>query len=259
MQFYSNIDEVQAAYLTKATADKKSCPKQAVILGGKIIASSTSDRPFKHAANCPVEVTAKVMNKYIHSGKVDDEAPILVTSDTYGFLDDRKKIFSFVTPALGENSLKPMSITSGGLMSRYSICVFPAKHNFAIESEAVTVDMYRSAIDGQLYEEANLPEQSQDRCLQKYSQMIKGERNARISDTDKYAELSDITVQSAEGTKRAQLSEDEKADVLAYRQALRDLPEVKGFPFVDFPELPSCVAYECQQKIDSRNSQGGLQ
>lgn len=254
MQFYDTIAEVQAAYLTKATADKKSCPKQAVILGGKIIASSTGDRPFKHAANCPIEVTAKVMNKYIHSGKVDDEAPILVTSDTQGFLDDRKKIFSFVTPALGENSLKPISITSGGLMSRYSICVFPAKHNFAIESEAVTVDMYRSTIDGQLYEEANLPEQNQDRCLQKYSQMVKGERNARISDTDKYAELSDVTVQSTEGAKRAQLTDDEKAEVLAYRQALRDLPEAEGFPFVDFPVIPECIKYEAEKKIANREA-----
>lgn len=254
MQFYQNIDEVQTAYLATATADKQSCPRQAVVLNNKIIASSVSERPFKHAANCPIEVTAKVMNKYIHNGKVDDEAPILVTSDTEGFLDNRKKIFSFVTPSLGENSLKPISITSEGLMSRYSVCVFPANHNFAVKSEAISVDMYRSVIDGQLYEEANLPEQSKDRCLEKYSQQIKSERNARISDTDKYAELSDITVQSAEGAKRAQLTSDEKSEIIAYRQQLRDLPEVQGFPFVDFPAIPECIKYEAEKMIQNREN-----
>lgn len=254
MQFYQNIGEVQAAYLAAATADKQSCPKQAVVLDDKIVASSVSETPFKHAANCPIEVTAKVMNKHIHNGKVDDEAPILVTSDTKGFLGNRKKIFSFVTPSLEENSLKPISITSGGLMSRYSICVFPANHNFAVESEAITVDMYRSSIDGQLYEEANLPEQDQSKCLEKYLQQVKAERNARISDTDKYAELSDITVQSAEGAKRAQLTDDEKAEVITYRQALRDLPAVDGFPFVDFPAIPNCIKYEAEKKIEQRNT-----
>ena len=57
-----------------------------------------------------------------------------------------------------------------------------------------------------------------------------------------------------------ELTDEQKEAIKTYRQALRDLPEQAGFPFVSFPELPSCIAYEAQQKIDSRNQQnGGLQ
>ena len=167
----------------------------------------------------------------------------------------------FVTPGLVEDSLKPTKIESDGLFSNAKVVTLKAGHNFAIQSTATTVDLYRSVIDGQLYEEARLPEQDQTKCLEKYTSQVKAERNARIADTDSYIQLTDVTVQPVAKAKRAALADEQKEAIKEYRQALRGLPEQAGFPFVDFPELPSCIGYECQQKIDSRNNQqnGGLQ
>lgn len=257
MQFYENIEAVQSAYLTKAKATES--PTQAVKIGGKIQASSTGAKAFSYAACCPIEVTAKVANRYIKNGKVEDEAPILITSDTGDFLGGTKKVYAFTTPGLGEDNLKPTSIVSGGLLKTWSTVTFKAGHNFMVKSEPVTVAMYRSTIDGALYVENELPEQDQSKCLAKYITEVKAERSARISDTDSYIQVSDMTVQAKAKAKREQLTDEDKEAIKEYRQALRDLPEVEGFPFVSFPELPSCVAYECQQKIDSRNSQGGLE
>ena len=222
MQFYENIEAVQSAYLTKATADKTQCPKQIVKIGEKIVASSTGTGPFMHAMQCPVEVTGRVRKSDIVDGKIKDEAPIFVTSETGDFLGGQKKLFVFVTPSLGEDSLKPTKIESGGL-----------------------------------YEEAQLPEQDQTKCLTKYTAEVKGERTARISDTDSYIQIGDMTVQSVAKAKRMALTDGQKEEIKTYRQALRDLPEVEGFPFVSFPALPECIAYECQQRIDLRNQQGG--
>lgn len=257
MQFYETIAEVQSAYLAKAKATES--PTQAVKIAGKIHASSTGNKAFSYAACCPVEVTAKVANKYIKNGKVEDEAPILITSDTGGFLGGTKKVYAFTTPGLGEDNLKPTSIVSGGLLKTWSTVTFKANHNFMVKSEPVTVAMYRSTIDGALYVEDELPEQDQSKCLTKYINEVKAERNARISDTDSYIQVSDMTVMSKAKAKREQLTDEDKEAIKTYRQALRDLPEKAGFPFVSFPEIPDCVAYECQQKIDSRNQQGGLE
>lgn len=257
MQFCKTIEAVQSAYLAKAKATES--PTQAVKIAGKIQASSTGNKAFSYAACCPVEVTAKVANKYIKNGKIEDEAPILITSDTGDFLGGTKKVYAFTTPGLGEDNLKPTSIVSGGLLKTWSTVTFKANHNFMVKSEPVTVAMYRSTIDGALYVENELPEQDQDKCLAKYITEVKAERNARISDTDTYIQVSDVTVMSKAKAKREQLSDEDKEAIKTYRQALRDLPEQTGFPFVTFPELPSCIAYEAQQKIDSRNSQGGLQ
>lgn len=257
MQFYNTIDEVQAAYLTKAKATES--PTQAVKVGGKIQASSTGNKAFPYAACCPVEVTAKVANKYIKNGKVQDEAPILITSDTGDFLGGTKKVYAFTTPGLGEDNLKPKSIVSGGLLKTWSTVTFKAGHNFMVKSEPVTVAMFRSTIDGALYVEDELPEQDQDKCLTKYITEVKAERNARISDTDSYIQVSDMTVMAKAKTKRSALTDEDKEAIKTYRQALRDLPEKAGFPFVSFPSLPDCIAYECQQKIDSRNQQGELE
>ena len=257
MQFYETIEAVQSAYLAKANATES--PTQAVKIGGKIQASSTGNKAFSYAACCPVEVTAKVANKYIKNGKVQDEAPILITSDTGDFLGGTKKVYAFTTPGLGEDNLKPKSIVSGGLLKTWSTVTFKANHNFMVKSEPVTVAMFRSTIDGGLYVEAELPEQDQAQCLTKYTSEVKAERNARIADTDSYIQLTDVTVQPVAKAKRAALTDEQKEAIKEYRQALRDLPEQAGFPFVQFPELPSCIAYEAQQKIDSRNSQGGLQ
>lgn len=257
MIFYENIEAVQSAYLAKAKASES--PTQAVKIAGKIRASSTGTKAFSYAACCPVEVTAKVADRYIKNGKVEDEAPILITSDTGDFLGGAKKVYAFTTPGLGKDNLKPTSIVSGGLLKTWSTVTFKANHNFMVKSEPVTVAMYRSAIDGSLYVEAELPEQDQSKCLAKYITEVKAERNARISDTDSYIQVSDMTVMAKAKVKRSQLTDEDKEAIKTYRQALRDLPEQAGFPFVDFPELPSCIAYECQQKIDSRNSQGGLE
>lgn len=259
MIFYENIEAVQSAYLVKATADKTQCPKQVVTIGEKIVASSTGTKPFLHAMQCPVAVTCRVRKSDLVDGKIKDEAPIFVTSDTGDFLGGAKKLFVFVTPSLGEDSLKPTSIESDGLFSNAKVVTLKAGHNFAIQSTATTVDLYRSTIDGQLYEQSQLPEQDQANCLTKYTSEVKAERNARIADTDSYIQLTDVTVQSVAKAKRAALTDEQKEAIKEYRQALRDLPEVEGFPFVSFPEIPSCIAYECQQKIDSRNSQGGLE
>ena len=257
MQFYENIEAVQSAYLAKATADKTQCPKQVVKIGEKIVASSTGTKPFMHAAQCPVEVTGRVRKSCIKGGKIKDESPIYVTSDTGDFLNGEKKLFVFVTPSLGEDSLKPTKIESDGLFSNAKVVTLKAGHNFAVQSTATTVELYRSVIDGGLYESFELPEQDQDKCLAKYSAEVKAERNARISDTDSYIQVSDMTVQAKARAKREQLTDEDKEAIKEYRQALRDLPENAGFPFVSFPELPECIAYEAQQRIDSRN--GGLE
>ena len=256
MIFHDDIESVQSAYLAKAKATES--PTQAVKIAGKIQASSTGNKAFSYAACCPVEVTAKVANKYIKNGKVQDEAPILITSDTGDFLGGTKKVYAFTTPGLGEDNLKPKSIVSGGLLKTWSTVTFKANHNFMVKSEPVTVAMFRSTIDGALYVEDELPEQDQDKCLTKYITEVKAERNARISDTDSYIQVSDMTVMAKAKAKRSALTDEDKEAIKTYRQALRDLPEKAGFPFVSFPEIPSCIAYEAQQKIDSRN-QGGLE
>lgn len=248
MQFFNTIDEVQASYLAKAKTSES--PRQAVRIGSKIVASSTATAGFKYASCCPVEVTATVANKWIKNGKVQDEAPITITSDTGDFLGGAKDVFAFVTPALGEDSLKPVSIDKGLLNSTVK---FKANHNFAVMSESVTVTMYQSVFGG-YYTEDELPEQDQAKCLERYSNDVKAERNARLSDTDVYVQVTDMTVKKAEGEQRSALTEAELEAVKAYRTALRDITEVQGFPFVALPEIPSCIAIEAQAKIDQRNA-----
>lgn len=119
--------------------------------------------------------------------------------------------------------------------------------------------LFRSA-DGNYYTENELPENDDDFIKSKYSDVVKVERNARISDTDDYVKLPDITVQKLAKAKRQALSDEDRAYLEAYRQALRNLPETAGFPFVEFPAFPSALAYELQQKVESRERmrQGGF-
>ena len=261
MIFYDNIQHVQSAYLAKAKASES--PTQAVKIGDQIKASSTGPKAFSYAEACPVEVTAKVSNKHIKDGKVQDEAPILITSDTGDFLGGEKKVYAFTTPGLGDDNLKPTSIVSGGLLKSWSTVTFKANHNFMVKSEPVTVTMYRSVIDGKLYVESDLPEQTQAKCLEKYTADVKAERNARISDTDDLAKLEDMTVKVSTQAQRRALTTDERTALTTYRQALRDLPETEGFPFVDFPEIPEALELYLTEKIEQRNQQmnmqGGLQ
>lgn len=121
---------------------------------------------------------------------------------------------------------------------------------WGVESPA---GLFQSA-DGGFYIEAELPEQTDEFCIRHYSNTMKAERNARITDTDDYVKLSDITVQGSVDAKRSALNEEDKAALLAYRQKLRDLPEVDGFPFVDFPDFPAALAYELEAKAKARIS-----
>ena len=244
MKFYESIDEVQSAYLAKALASES--PRQAVKIGGKIVASSTALAGFKYAECCPVDVTATVANKYVRNGKVQDEAPITITSDTGDFLGGAKEVYAFVTPALGEDSLKPVSIEKGLLESTIT---FKAGHNFAFVSEAVTATMYQS-----VFGESELPEQDQTKCLERYSNAVKAERNARLADTDVYVQVTDMTVKKSADKQRSALTESELDVVKQYRTELRNLPEQEGFPFVSMPTIPDCIAIEAQSKIDQRNS-----
>ena len=120
-----------------------------------------------------------------------------------------------------------------------------------VRAKAKAQDLYQSA-DGGYYTLDALPENDDAFVTERYAETQKAERNQRISDTDDYERLSDITVQKVARAKREQLTNEEKAQVTAYRQALRDWPQVEGFPFVEFPTIPECIAYECEQKIEQR-------
>lgn len=256
MIFYDNIEAVQAAFLDKAKT--RPSPRQGVKIGGNFVATSTTDSDFKYPENCPVEVTAKVLNRDITNGLVRDEAPIEITSETpEGFLGGAKRVYAFTTPGLKDNNLKPKSITSGGLLKSWSTCVFPAGHNFMVKSSPITETLFQS-FDGQFYEEASLPEQDQAKCLEKYSAEVKAERNARISDTDDLVRLEDMTIAVTAGAQRRTLTDDERTALMTYRQALRDLPESEGFPFVAFPAIPDALSTYLGDKIDARDSAGKM-
>lgn len=129
---------------------------------------------------------------------------------------------------------------------------------FWIGEESPT-GLYQSA-DGQFYTESELPENTDAFCKERYSNEIKAERNARISDTDDYVKLPDITVARSAGAKRSALEDADRTELETYRQALRNLPEVEGFPFVAWPVFPTALAYELQQKVNARQTmrQGGF-
>lgn len=115
-------------------------------------------------------------------------------------------------------------------------------------------ELFRSA-DGGYYTEANLPEHDDAFVTERYAQTVRSERNARISDTDCYVQLADMTVQKESKVAREALTDEERAEVMTYREALRDMPAQKGFPFVEYPTMPACIAYECGQKAESRAMQ----
>lgn len=127
------------------------------------------------------------------------------------------------------------------------------------QGELSPAGLYASA-DGQWYTEDNLPENSDAFCTQRYSNEVKAERNARISDTDDYVKLPDITVARSAGAKRSALEDADRTALETYRHVLRNLPEQQGFPFVAWPEFPAALAYELQQKVDARQNmrQGGF-
>ena len=118
-------------------------------------------------------------------------------------------------------------------------------------------ELFRSA-DGGYYAAAALPENDDAFVTERYAQTVRSERNARISDTDCYVQLADMTVHKESKVAREALTDEERAEVMTYREALRDLPTVEGFPFVEYPTIPACIAYECGQKADARAMQANM-
>ena len=127
------------------------------------------------------------------------------------------------------------------------------KHFVWVHSKPSEQSLFRSA-DGSYYTLDALPENDDAFVTEQYGNEIKTERNARISDTDDYAKLADMTVQKQAKSKREPLTAEERQAVIEYRQALRDFPQVDGFPFCEFPAMPSAIAYECGQKAQARES-----
>lgn len=115
-------------------------------------------------------------------------------------------------------------------------------------------ELFRSA-DGGYYAAASLPEQSDEYCTERYAVEVRAERDARLSDTDKYVQLSDVTVKGSAGKARTALTDDQKTAILKYREELRDMPATEGFPFVDYPVAPDCIKYEVEQAIERREAQ----
>lgn len=130
----------------------------------------------------------------------------------------------------------------------------PMLDGSVVTATKLDVALYKSA-DGEFYEEKDLPEHGDEFCTTLYAEEMRLERNKRIELTDDYIRLPDATVMREEGAKREALSEDERKAVLAYREALRNMPEQKGFPFIDFPAAPDAIAYECAQALTQ--NQGG--
>ena len=118
-------------------------------------------------------------------------------------------------------------------------------------------ELFRSA-DGGYYAAAALPENDDAFVTERYAAEVRAERNARIADTDDYIKMPDMTVKKSAKASREALTDQERTEVLAYREALRDLPTVEGFPFVEYPKIPVCIEYECGQKADARAMQAQM-
>lgn len=235
-----SLEEVKKKYLQEALG--KPIQKYGVDLGGGRF-TSLSDAAGFYAESCPEQITAKVEKKYLRFGYVTEEIPIEVIKKPKGFLGDRQ-LYTFTTPDLKNENLKVDALDSP-LIGKVTV-KFKAGQNFAVRTEKINQALYQSS-DGCFYTKPNLPEQRDDFCLERYSAEVKSERNARISDTDKYVQLSDITFQAEAGAKRKALTDDDRQRLFAYRQALKDLPEKEGFPFVDFPEFPEALNYELEK------------
>nr|DAP56209.1 MAG TPA: tail assembly chaperone protein [Caudoviricetes sp.] len=235
-----SLEEVKKKYLQEALG--KPIQKYGVDLGGGRF-TSLSDAAGFYAESCPEPITAKVEKKYLRFGYVAEEIPIEIVKKPKGFLGNRQ-LYTFTTPDLKNDNLKVDALDSP-LIGKVTV-KFKAGQNFAVRTEKISQALYQSS-DGCFYTKPNLPEQGDDFCLKRYSAEVKSERNARISDTDKYVQLSDITFQAEAGAKRKGLTDNDRQSLFAYRQALKDLPEKEGFPFVDFPKFPEALNYELEK------------
>ena len=246
----TTLAEIKQQYLTKALS--KPVAKYGVKMGNGRI-TSLSDAQGFWVEPCSVELIALVDKKYLKGNTVQEEIPIEALNRPEGFqygLD----LYTFTTPGLKADNLK-VEVLERPLIGKAKV-KFKAGQQFAVKSQLITDELYQSA-DGKYYAQADLPENSDDFCTQRYSNEIKSERNARISDTDDYVKLPDITVARSAGAKRSALEEEDRTELETYRQALRNLPEQTGFPFVEWPEFPTALAYELQQKVDARTSMRG--
>lgn len=249
----TTLAEIKQQYLSKALS--RPVKAYGVKMGNGRITSLSDVQGF-HVEPCSIELIALVDKKYLKGDKVQEEIPIEPLNRPEGFqygLD----LYTFTTPDLKQDNLK-VEVLERPLIGKAKV-KFKLGQQFAVKSQLITDELYQSA-DGKYYTQADLPENSDDFCKERYANEIKAERNARISDTDDYVKLPDITVARSAGAKRSALEDADRAALETYRQALRDLTEAQGFPFVQWPEFPTALAYELQQKVDARSQmrQGGF-
>lgn len=246
------LAEIKQQYLAKALS--RPVKAYGVKMGNGRITSLSDVQGF-WVEPCSIELIALVDKKYLKGNTIQEEIPIEPLNRPEGFqygLD----LYTFTTPDLKQDNLK-VEVLEKPLIGKAKV-KFKAGQQFAVKSQLITDELYQSA-DGKYYTESELPEQTDAFCTQRYSNEIKAERNARISDTDNYVKLPDITVARSAGAKRSALEEEDRTELETYRQALRDLTEAQGFPFVAWPTFPSTLAYELQQKVDARqNMRGGF-
>ena len=246
----TTLAEIKQQYLTKALS--KPVAKYGVKMGNGRITSLSDVQGF-HVEPCSVELIALVDKKYVKGDKVTEEIPIEPLNRPEGF-QYGYDLYTFTTPDLKADNLK-VEVLEKPLIGKAKV-KFKLGQQFAVKSQLITDELYQSA-DGKYYTQADLPENSDDFCKERYANEIKAERNARISDTDDYVKLPDITVARSAGAKRSALEEEDRTELETYRQALRDLTEAQGFPFVAWPEFPAALAYELQQKVNARSQMRG--
>lgn len=248
----TTLAEIKQQYLTKALS--RPVKAYGVKMGNGRI-TSLSDAQGFWVEPCSIELIALVDKKYLKGNTVQEEIPIEPLNRPEGFLYGYD-LYTFTTPDMKADNLK-VEVLERPLIGKAKV-KFKSSQQFAVKSQLITDELYQSA-DGKYYTQAELPENSDEFCTQRYSNEIKAERNARISDTDDYVKLPDITVARSAGAKRSALEDADRTELETYRQALRDLTEAQGFPFVAWPEFPTALAYELQQKVDARqNMRGGF-